>query len=131
MIYIIIANHLPNNLLLNPTKEGGKVVVEVDFGPRNSSLIRLVTTKYDFVRKEGTRIITDHNYAINRRGGGSMGAKGKVIFTMPEVVVGFKVMVGDEMFMEDIVKNWGEKIAVSYHGKWCMHFVKIQCSLTH
>ena len=60
-----------------------------------------------------------------------MGAKGKVIFTMPEVVVGFKVMVGDEMFMEDIVKNWGEKIAVSYHGKWCMHFVKIQCSLTH
>ena len=54
------------------------MVVEVDFGPRNSSLIRLVTTKYDFVRKEGTRIITDHNYAINRRGGGGVhGSEGE------------------------------------------------------
>ena len=40
--------------------------MEVDVGPGNSSCIRLVTTKSEFVREEGTCIDTDQNAALDR-----------------------------------------------------------------
>ena len=45
-------------------KEGEDVEVEV--GPGKSSLIRMVTTKSDFAREEGTRIVTDQNTDLDR-----------------------------------------------------------------
>ena len=40
-------------------KEGEKVEAEV--GPKKLPLVRLVTTKSNFRRKEGTYLVTDHN----------------------------------------------------------------------
>ena len=63
-----MAHQLPTNILLNPTKNGEEV--EIEIGTRNSSLIRLVPTKYDFAREEVTRLVTDQNVTLNIGGGG-------------------------------------------------------------
>ena len=72
-----MAHQLPTNILLNPTKNGEEV--EIEIGTRNSSLIRLVTTKYDFAREEVTRLVTDQNVTLKIGGGGggekSIGSK--------------------------------------------------------
>ena len=55
-------------------------MVEVEVGPVKLSLKWLVTTKYDFSREEGNRLIMDQNAALDSRVGKdkSMGAEGKV-----------------------------------------------------
>ena len=79
------------------------------------SLIRLVTTDFEFEREEGTRLVTDQNVAIDSSGGRekSTGASGGVGLTMPGVVVGLKVMVGDMKFAEEIERKWGRIIVGS------------------
>ena len=89
--------------------------MQVQVGPGKLSLIRLVTTDFDFERKEGTCIVTDQNSAIGISGGRekSTGYEGEVGLTMPGVVVGLKVMVGDMKFAEEIERKWGRIIVGS------------------
>ena len=74
-----MAHELPTTLFLN-LMEDEEEVVEVEVGPIKLSLIWLVTTKYDFAREEGNRLIMDHNAALDSRVGKdkSMGAEGEV-----------------------------------------------------
>ena len=44
-------------------RRGGRVELEV--GPSKFSLLRLVTTEYDFTREEGTHIFTYQNAALD------------------------------------------------------------------
>ena len=78
--------------------------MEVEVFPGKLSLISLITIESNFVREEGTRLITNQNTALDSWGGRekSKGAKGEVKSPMPGVFVGLKVKVGDETFTADI-----------------------------
>ena len=66
--------------------------MEVEFGTIMSSLVWLVTTESDFVRKEGTCLISYQNAALDNRGGEGRrwdkytGAKREVGYPILEVL---------------------------------------------
>ena len=72
-VYTDMTYQIPTNLFINSMQEGKKM--EVRDGPIIVSLIQLVTTKFKFVRDEVTRIIMDHNSALNN-GEGRWGGVG-------------------------------------------------------
>ena len=66
-----MSHQIITNIFLNPMKEGEDIGVEV--GLRKLYLIRLVTTKSEFVREEGTRLVTYHNSTLDIGMGGGGG----------------------------------------------------------
>ena len=75
----------------------------------------MVTTKYYFVKEEGTCLVTDKNDDLNSKGERykSMGSKEEVGLPMLGVIVGLKFKAGDGKAVAEIVRKGGMSIVGS------------------